>query len=533
MKAGSILSLLLVSLFLLVAGAAADTIHVQNVQVNTIGATVPVTIVLDSSPAGVAGYNITVSLSNPSVATITAVSFPSWAILNENTTLPASSVRLRAVDLEESVQDGATDVPFGTLTLRGAAEGSTDILVTIKNITADGGDSVTPDIVSGKFTVDTAGSGSEPIIADHTKAHLSLIPKAAIDKARSDLHIAYAHTSHGSQVPTSMTGLMTFPNATYGNTTYNWTDEGPEKAIEENALDLDDYFVSGDLGSNSNWAQDTRDYLDDPDNDDVNVIMWSWCGQADTDDEAYISSYLDQMRSLELEYPDVTFVYMTGHLVGTGEAGNLNQRNEQIRDYVRANNSVLFDFADVESFDPDGLVNYMKLNANDNCDYDSDGSGDLDKNWATTWQGNHIEGMDWYDMDPLPQHTQALNGNQKAYAAWWLWARLGGWDGTPAVDSNEDTIGLYQKSTGTFYLKDSNSGGAADHMFTYGWYGNGDLVPLVGDWTGSGKDTIGLYQKSTGTFYLKDSNSGGAADHMFTYGWFGNGDLVPLVGRWI
>jgi hypothetical protein len=81
-------------------------------------------------------------------------------------------------------------------------------------------------------------------------------------------------------------------------------------------------------------------------------------------------------------------------------------------------------------------------------------------------------------------------------------------------------------------LKNSNSGGNADNAFQYGWAGNGDLVPLVGDWTGSGVDTIGLYQKSTGIFYLKNSNSGGNANNAFQYGWAGNGDLVPLVGRW-
>jgi len=120
---------------------------------------------------------------------------------------------------------------------------------------------------------------------------------------------------------------------------------------------------------------------------------------------------------------------MTGHLVGSGESGNLNQRNEQIRNYVRSNNKVLYDFADIESFDPDGLINYMKLNANDNCDYDSNGDGIRDKNWATAWQASHIENIDWYDCSAA--HSQALNGNQKAYAAWWLWARLGGWDGNP------------------------------------------------------------------------------------------------------
>ena len=35
-------------------------------------------------------------------------------------------------------------------------------------------------------------------------------------------------------------------------------------------------------------------------------------------------------------------------------SGNVNQRNEQIRNYARNNNKILFDFADIESFDPDG-----------------------------------------------------------------------------------------------------------------------------------------------------------------------------------
>ena len=278
-----------------------------------------------------------------------------------------------------------------------------------------------------------------PIIIDHTSTHLNEVPLNAIENAKSTLHIAYGHTSHGSQVTTGMTGLTTFAGAPYGGSTYAWNNGG-----SGGALDLHDYAMSGDLGNpdRTSWADRTRTYLNA--NPDVNVIMWSWCGQADTT-AANIDLYLSLMNQLETEYPDVMFVYMTGHLTGTGEDGNLNVRNEQIRAYARTNNKILYDFADIESYDPDGLVNYMQLNADDGCNYDGG-------NWATTWQNSHNEGVDWYSCSAA--HTQPLNANQKAYAAWYMWARITGWDGTAdqpvalqgqsGIPTDPDSDGLYE-----------------------------------------------------------------------------------------
>ena len=133
------------------------------------------------------------------------------------------------------------------------------------------------------------------------------------------------------------------------------------------------------------------------------------------------------MTALEAGYPGVKFVYMTGHLDGGGPSGNLHLRNAQIRQHCLKNNKPLYDFADIESYDPDGSVDYMQLAANDNCDYDSDGDGSRESNWAMDWQDAHTEGVDWYDVSAA--HSQPLNGNLKAYAAWWLFARLAGWPG--------------------------------------------------------------------------------------------------------
>ncbi len=93
-----------------------------------------------------------------------------------------------------------------------------------------------------------------------------------------------------------------------------------------------------------------------------------------------------------------------------------------------------------------------------------------------------------------------------------------------------DTIGLFNPSTSGFFLRNSNSTGVADVLFTYGPAGAG-WIPLTGDWNGDGVDTIGLYNPATSTFFLRNSNSTGVADLSFSYGPAGAGWL-PLAGDW-
>jgi hypothetical protein len=132
------------------------------------------------------------------------------------------------------------------------------------------------------------------------------------------------------------------------------------------------------------------------------------------------------MSGLESSYSGVKFVYMTGHLDGTGLTGTLHLRNEQIREYCKTNGKILFDFEDIESYNPDGVY-FGDKKPDDACAYDTNGDGTRDGNWAIEWQNSHALGTDWYNCSSA--HSQPLNANQKAYAAWWLWARLAGWDG--------------------------------------------------------------------------------------------------------
>ena len=78
------------------------------------------------------------------------------------------------------------------------------------------------------MTSASPNADGEAIIADHSIVRMvmdNLIPEEDIANARNNLHIAYEHTSHGSQITTGMDGLNDFKSSRWGiDGMYNWTD---------------------------------------------------------------------------------------------------------------------------------------------------------------------------------------------------------------------------------------------------------------------------------------------------------------------
>lgn len=268
------------------------------------------------------------------------------------------------------------------------------------------------------------------IIIDHTSTDLSKVPDEWIVKAKEKFRIAYSHTSHGSQIVTGMFALSNYKGYSENKSVslpinFTYSDWGVATGVF-----LADYWGDEadayDLGHNGdlNWRNATKTLLKRGDND-RNVVIWSWCGGVSDNDESGIKTYLEAMENLEKEYPNIKFIYMTGHLDGTGTNGNLHKRNEQIRDYCKEHGKILFDFADIESYDPDGNY-FLDKGADDGCDYNGG-------NWATQWLSTNADS----ELAKIAKssnceecaHSQRLNCVMKGRAFWWMMARIAGWDG--------------------------------------------------------------------------------------------------------
>ncbi len=241
------------------------------------------------------------------------------------------------------------------------------------------------------------------LLIDHTCTNIQLIPRESITQAKAKMKVLYFHSSHGNQISVGMDNLQKIDHL------YNYDESGSDGGLLYRQ-EWTDLGTDGD----TTWVDTTKKALNDPENSDISVVMWSWCSGMSINTETGVNTYLEAMDTLEKQYPKITFIYMTGHLDGTGVSGNLNVRNNQIRQWCKENKKILFDFADIESYNPDNNY-FLDKGASDDCSYDG---GNWAEEWVTAHPSHEMGGTGYFE------HTHVLNCNLKGSAFWWMMAKI-------------------------------------------------------------------------------------------------------------
>jgi len=160
---------ILVVLVFLGQGVSAAVLGIGNGEITVIGGSTSLDLTLDAAPTGLAGYSINVTIADPSVAQITAVSFPEWASLTDMTPAPpGSAFRLKATDLNSQVQEGAMNITLATLLVQGLQEGETPVILTLNLMNDENDNVIRPSLLPGMLSVHGQGvspsaPGSPPV----------------------------------------------------------------------------------------------------------------------------------------------------------------------------------------------------------------------------------------------------------------------------------------------------------------------------------------------------------------------------------
>lgn len=284
-----------------------------------------------------------------------------------------------------------------------------------------GGATVTGGYCCGGLAQATAcGSavGSALVVDHRAAAAFSAIPSQWLDAAKA-LTVHYAHTSHGSQINTGLEQLER-RDARYAFARRESGTEGLPRAETPTALRMYDgqpgaTYITPDLYWDSDAAlASTRAVAA---TGHYGFSMWSWCGQQSSNDTATVNRYLTRMAALEDQHPSMRFILMTGHTDGSDtpdREGTLKYNNQLVRSFAQDHGMVVYDFADIESWDPGGTQHPTTTDA---C------------GWCQAWCDAHP--ADCADLGQMGDcaHSHKLNCIQKAKAFWWMMARLAGWDG--------------------------------------------------------------------------------------------------------
>jgi hypothetical protein len=264
----------------------------------------------------------------------------------------------------------------------------------------------TATVITEDNTIQPAGSG---IIADNTSIdEFKSIPQEAV-KAATAMKTLFMHQSTGNNIDflglQCLAGLrndpanypqecITYARNPYKDPNWNWQ---PWATPMADAIAKTDEWVSVANAQQSNYE----------------VLGMKFCYVDGWNQD--FNYYRQKMEQLEQAYPQKKFIWATSALWAKSELDsgntpmdsclNIQDFNQQLRAYAKANNKILYDIAAIESHDPSGSL-CQSNGCEALCDayYSGFGGGG----------GGH------------PDTEGSL---RLAKGFWWLMARISGWNG--------------------------------------------------------------------------------------------------------
>ncbi|EYF02700.1 hypothetical protein [Chondromyces apiculatus] len=213
----------------------------------------------------------------------------------------------------------------------------------------DGGDGSDGSGAGNTTSYTPTGDPADAQTFDHTLTGLDQISESCINQLKaSEFVVHYVHRSHGAQLTAGANSLEA------SNPLYGFEAEGIGLPSETNVLKMWDGMRTYDDSQEGDgyWATEqglegVRAILSA--NPTIRYSMWAWSYEISAQTEQTVDQYLTAMSMLEDEFPDVTFIYMTGTAEEEYEGVNRAARNEQIRAYAKQYGKILYDFEDLDA----------------------------------------------------------------------------------------------------------------------------------------------------------------------------------------
>ena len=118
-----------------------------------VGYAINVPIMLDSAPNGISGFEMTISLSDPNVASIDGVVIPSEFGLTFFEQVSPSEIRVMGLDFNQALQGNLSDVTLATVSMTTTRQGTSAIQISLTRLDDDAGLTVNPQTSDGSLNV--------------------------------------------------------------------------------------------------------------------------------------------------------------------------------------------------------------------------------------------------------------------------------------------------------------------------------------------------------------------------------------------